>query len=205
MRTVAQYLAPSVLASRAGWGKKLAWMDREHAKHLKKKKRFLKSKSLMLWKVKKKLKKKRTDQALKKEKEDLSLAYKSELSMLCQHERWCVKKIESHQGSFLSQIADSLDPLLTEELAMCSKGEQLEELLKKSHGKVNDPSNTEENFLGTCNELFWFTSPISTPNCSLIGSRTNSLSSVNTFSRTSSVSSLDSGEYVSERVSQYRE
>ena len=44
--------------------------------------------------------------------------------------------------------------------------------------------------LHATNDSLWFTTPVSTPSGSLMGSRTNSLQSVQTFSRTSSVESI---------------
>ena len=54
----------------------------------------------------------------------------------------------------------------------------------------NSENSKREHSLHTSNDFLWFTTPLSTPSGSLMGSRTNSLQSVQTFSRTSSVESI---------------
>ena len=183
----------TLLGSREEWGKKVSKLEKEHLKYLKKKKNILKSKSVSLRKVEKKLEKRQNNQELLVEREKLTGAYKSELVLLCQHEQLSVRKIEFQQEYFSARLTDVIKPLLAEELALCRTGDKLNTIISSS-------VHTREDFPDTHNQLLWF----STPSSSLVGSRTNSFSSVNSFSSSSSssVSSLGCEEQDFKRVSQ---
>ena len=175
----------TVQADREEWRKKVGKMDKEHSRHFTKKRNSLKSKKLSLLKVEKKLRKKKNDQELIKQMNSLTLDCENELYMLCEHERISVREIESHERSFYQALVGGLTTIAREELTLNSEkfGNLMQNIENIEHPK-------SEHSLNASNDSLWFTTPVSTPSGSLMGSRTNSLQSVNTFSRTSSVESL---------------
>ena len=80
---------------------------------------------------------------------------------------------------------------------MFREGGQLGDLVENIDKSNSHPYHCEEDikpveYLSTSNESLWFTTPTSTPGGSLMGSRTSSLRSINSFSLTSSAASSDS-------------
>eukprot|EP00090_Calanus_glacialis_P018836 TRINITY_DN29155_c0_g1_i1.p1 TRINITY_DN29155_c0_g1~~TRINITY_DN29155_c0_g1_i1.p1 ORF type:complete len:349 (-),score=87.14 TRINITY_DN29155_c0_g1_i1:418-1464(-) len=200
IKTVARYLSISssniIHENKEEWRKKVAKMDKEHSKQFKKARTLLKRKSYSIGKIDRKLKKKKNDLELINQKKIASLDVQTELRILCEHERLSVREVMSHERSLYQVLATGLQPVIAAELAMFREGGQLGDLVENIDKSNSHPYHCEEDikpveYLSTSNESLWFTTPTSTPGGSLMGSRTSSLRSINTFSLTSSAASSD--------------
>jgi hypothetical protein len=179
------------------WRKKVVKMDKEHSKRVKKARSLLKRKSYSIGKIDRKLRKKRNDLELINQRRIADLDFQTELRRLFEHEQLSVREVMSHERSLYQVLATGLQPVIAAELAMFREGEQLGNLMENIDKNSRDPHHSEEDiksvdFLSNSKESLWFTTPSSTPGGSLMGSRTSSLRSINSFSLTSSAASSDS-------------
>ena len=173
-------------------------MDKEHSKKFKTMRTLLKKKSQSIVKVEKKLKKRKNNLELMKLRNNLVFDLQQQKKMSCEQERLYVTEIGCQERSFYMTLAAGIKPVITEELVMFREVEQLGEVMEQINTIIFDPNKNKDeansvvNFVNTSQETFWFATPPSTPGGSLMGSRTGSLRSINSFSIPSSEASSES-------------
>ena len=108
-------------------------------------------------------------------------------------QRKYVKDIVQQERGMYGQLASGMSPVILQEVALIREVEQLEEIVERLNKVLYDRQKSEEDCEHVClvsrQEQFSFVTPPSTPGGSLMGSRTGSIRSLNSFSRPSSVAS----------------
>ena len=167
--------------------------DKEHSKQFKKRRMTVRKKIEALEKVDKKLKKQHGKVDLIQQRNNLLCQLQEEeRKMYCQ-ERSSLQDISHLERSIYSRIAIGLKPVVSCELAMCWEMEQLGEIVNKLDNCISESNKDNYQKAETLfafnanNEKCRFFTPPSTPGCSTLGSRTSSIRSINSFSRSSSV------------------
>jgi len=184
------------------WRKKVLQMDKEHSKQFKKMRILLKKRSESIVKVEKKMKKRKNDPELRALKENLLNELQQQRRNVYEQETKCVKEIGCQERSLYITLAAGLKPVIVEELAMLSEVEQLGKVMEKMDDILLDPYNNsddKENIMHNvlkCKEYYCFETPPSTPGGSVLSSRTGSLRSINSFSRSSSAANSDSEDQI---------
>ena len=91
-----------------------------------------------------------------------------------------------------TSLASGLSPVIMQEVALIKEVEQMEEVVDRMNKVLFDRQRNDEEYehvLVSRNEQYSFITPPSTPGGSMMGSRTGSVRSLNSFSRPSSVAS----------------
>ena len=175
-------------------------MDKEHSKQFKKMRKLIMKKSESLLKVDKQLKKNRNTPDLVQMSKNLACDLQEERKKLCLHERMRLKEISGQERSIFTRIAAGVKPVIVSEFAMFTEVEQLGEVMEKLNKIIMDPfkdTHFERNsisFVINSKESYIFATPPSTPGGSKMGSRSNSVRSINSFSRSSSVARNEDAE-----------
>ena len=149
-------------------------------------------------KLDKKMKKGKVDPELVKLRESLVKDHQLKTKLFEEQERAAVREIACQERTHYTTFAACLKPLVTEEFAMLREVEQLDGVMEKVNKIIMDPFKNLENsddilsFVKHSEESFCFSTPPSTPSHSSLGSRTGSVRSINSFSRSLSQSVLES-------------
>lgn len=112
--------------------------------------------------------------------------------LVLESQRKYVKDIVQQERGMYGQLASGMSPVILQEVALIREVEQLEEIVERLNKVLYDRQKSEEDYehvLVSRQEQFSFVTPPSTPGGSLMGSRTGSIRSLNSFSRPSSVAS----------------
>ena len=117
---------------------------------------------------------------------------KSQGGNVLEHQRKFVKDIVQQERGIYSVLASGISPVILQEVSLIKEVEQMEEIVDKMNKVLYDRQKCDEEYehvLVSRQEQFSFVTPPSTPGGSLMGSRTGSIRSLNSFSRPSSVAS----------------
>lgn len=112
--------------------------------------------------------------------------------LVLESQRKYVKDIVQQERGMYGQLASGMSPVILQEVSLIREVEQLEEIVERLNKVLYDRQKSEEDYehvLVSRQEQFSFVTPPSTPGGSLMGSRTGSIRSLNSFSRPSSVAS----------------
>ena len=168
-------------------------MEKEHDRMFKKTRTVINKKGEAISKVDKKLNKMRNTPELIKRRHNLAADLDAEVERLCDQERKQLTEIFRYERSVYTKVAAGLQPIIFCEFAMFRDIEQLTQVMENMKKIAIDPFEESKNdfeeisFLDTSDEQYFFATPQSTPAGSSMGSRNNSIRSVNSFSRSSSV------------------
>ena len=168
-------------------------MEKEHDRMFKKTRTVINKKSEAISKVDKKLNKMRNTPELIQRRHNLAADLDAEVERLCDQERKQLTEIFRYERSVYTKVAAGLQPIIFCEFAMFRDIEQLTQVMENIKKITIDPFEESKNdfeeitFLDTSDEQYFFATPQSTPAGSSMGSRNNSIRSVNSFSRSSSV------------------
>ena len=109
------------------------------------------------------------------------------------HQRRTVKDVVQQERGMFTLLASGMSPVILQEVALIKEVEQMEEVVDRMNKVLFDRQKCDEEYehvLVAKHDQFSFSTPPSTPGGSLMGSRTGSVRSLNSFSsRPSSVAS----------------
>ena len=180
--------------------KKVVQMDKEHSKQFKKMRKVIMKKSESLVKVEKQLNKNRNTPELVQMRNNLVCDLQEEKKKLCLRERGSLREISGLERSIFTIIAAGVKPVIVCEFAMFREVEQLDQVMEKLNKIIMDPFRDNHfdrdsiSFVNNSKESYIFATPPSTPGGSKMGSRSNSVRSINSFSRSSSVARNEDAE-----------
>ena len=153
-------------------------------------------KSLSLGKVDKKLNKNKSSGEKRQQILEMRTILDSDLrqqtARVLQQERKSLKEVVQKERGLFSLLAGGLTPVVLQELSLIREVEQMEEVVERTNRVLYDTKKTEEEYdhvLAGRKDQFSFVTPPSTPGGSVMGSRSGSVRSLNSFSRPSSVAS----------------
>ena len=166
-------------------------MEKEHNRQFKKVRTVIKKKSEALVKMDKKMKKTRSAEEPIHTRNNLVYDLKGEMRQLCEQERRHLREISEQERSVYTKVAAGLKPAIVCEFAMFREIEQLGEVMETMNKMIMDPFNDSDgesvSFFNNSEESYIFKTPPTTPGGSAMGSRTSSIRSISSFSRSSSV------------------
>merc|ERR1719270_1269114 len=178
------------------WRKSLVQMERKHNKQYKSARSSLQKKSETLVKVEKKLNKNKNSekrQQLLEMKTILESDLRTQGHAVLDHQRRTVKDVVQQERGMFTLLASGMAPVILQEVALIKEVEQMEEVVDRMNKVLFDRQKCDEEYehvLVSKHDQFSFSTPPSTPGGSLMGSRTGSVRSLNSFSsRPSSVAS----------------
>ena len=117
---------------------------------------------------------------------------RQQTARVVQQERKTLKEVVQKERDLFSLLAGGLTPVVLQEVSLIREVEQMEEVVERMNRVIFDSKKTEDEYehvLNSRQEQFSFITPPSTPGSSLMGSRSGSIRSLNSFSRPSSVAS----------------
>ena len=169
-------------------------MEKEHNRQFKKMRTVIKKKSEALVKIDKKIKKNKNTTEMLQTRSNLVCNLKGDMKKLCEQERNHVREISRQERSVYTKVAAGLKPVIVCEFAILREIEQLGPVTENIDKIVMDPFKDTScdgesiSFGSKSNESYSFATPPSTPGGSAMGSRSSSIRSINSFSRSSSES-----------------
>ena len=153
-------------------------------------------KSLSLGKVDKKLNKNKSSGEKRQQILEMRTILDSDLrqqtARVLQQERKSLKEVVLKERGLFSLLAGGLTPVVLQEVSLIKEVEQMEEVVERMNRVIYDSKKTDEEYelvLSSRTDQFRFITPPSTPGGSVMGSRSGSIRSLNSFSRPSSVAS----------------
>ena len=154
-------------------------------------------KSLSLGKVDKKLNKNKSSgekrQQILEMRTILASDLRQQTARVLQQERKSLKEVVQKERGLFSLLAGGLTPVVLQEVSLIREVEQMEEVVERMNRVIYDSKKTEEEYehvlSSSRTDQFSFVTPPSTPGGSVMGSRSGSIRSLNSFSRPASVAS----------------
>ena len=166
-------------------------MEKEHNRQFKKMRTVIKKRSEALVKMDKKTKKYKNTEELIQTRNNLVYDLKGEMRKLCEQERRHLREISEQERIVYTEVAAGLKPAIVCEFAMFREIEQLGEVMESMNKMIMDPFKDNDgesvSFFNNSEESYIFKTPPTTPGGSAMGSRTSSIRSICSFSRSSSV------------------
>ena len=117
---------------------------------------------------------------------------RQQTARVLQQERKSLKEVVQKERGLFCLLAGGLTPVVLQEVSLIREVEQMEEVVERMNRVIYDSKKTEEEYedvLTGRTEQYSFITPPSTPGGSVMGSRSGSIRSLNSFSRPSSVAS----------------
>ena len=164
-------------------------MDKEHSKQFKNMRKVIMKKSEALVKTDKQLKKNRNTPEMVEMRNHLACDLQEERKKMGLQERLSLREISGQERSIFTRITAGVKPVIVCEIAMFREVEQLGEVMEKLNKIIidNNYDRDSNSFMNSSKESYIFATPPSTPGGSKMASRSNSVRSINSFSRSSSV------------------
>ena len=117
---------------------------------------------------------------------------RQQTARVLQQERKSLKEVVQKERGLFCLLAGGLTPVVLQEVSLIREVEQMEEVVERMNRVIYDSKKTEEEYedvLTGRTEQYSFITPPSTPGGSVMGSRSGSIRSLNSFSRPASVAS----------------
>ena len=124
-------------------------------------------------------------------RKDLACDIQDERVKFCAEERMSLRERTCQERSIYTAIAAGLKPVIAGEFSILREVEQLTEVMNKMNKIIFDPfkdildRENKTSFVDNIKDIYIFLTPPSTPCGSVMGSRSSSIKSINSFLRAS--------------------